>query len=271
MELKEKIRLTYEGLRDRETLAGELCPACKGGSSNEKTFSVSRREGRLLYICHRASCGVRGSTGSAGPSFSGGTKQVSTRGAVGRWAFREAASVTGSVKKILYDKYEITESQISRCKIGIDELTERLVLPVLSFRGDVEGATLRSLKVGEKPKSLTHTEPGAMAWYLNHNSDTLIIVEDQFSAIRASEYMNAVALLGVNLNDERADAIKKAGFKRVFIALDYDAFGVSLELSIKYRSYLNLIPLRLEKDIKDMSRQELEQWLESNNLMEVEV
>ena len=85
--------------------------------------------------------------------------------------------------------------------------------------GENTGAVLRSLS-GAKPKALTHTEDGAMAWYRNWQSDLLIIVEDQLSAIRASKYMNAVALLGTNLNEERAQAIARMKWFRVLIALD---------------------------------------------------
>lgn len=107
-----------------------------------------------------------------------------------------------------------------------------------------------------------------MAWYRNHGSDKLIIVEDQLSAIRAADFMNAVALLGVNINDDRAYEIKKGGFKEVFIALDNDAFGLTLSYSVKFRSYLNLVPLKLHKDIKDMNDDELVKWMVSNNLVE---
>ena len=265
MDITNAIKLEYEHLHDGEALAGELCPSCNGGPSSERTLSVSKRDGKLLYICHRASCGVRGAayTGSAGRSS---TKQVSTRGAVGRWAAREAEGISRGNRAYLSENYNIGGRHISKWGLGWDAISDRLVLPVLSFRGEMEGATLRSLS-GQKPKSLAHTEPMAMAWYPNHSSDSLIIVEDQLSAIRAADYMNAVALLGVNLNEERAKDIRSAKFDEVFIALDNDAFQLTLDYSIKYRSYLQLVPLKLEKDIKDMSTKELEAWLHSNAII----
>lgn len=265
MDITSAIKLEYEHLHDGEALAGELCPSCSGGSSSERTLSVSKRDGKLLYICHRASCGVRG-VAYAGSSGHSSTKQVSTRGAVGRWAAREAESIGVGDRKYLSENYSLEGRHISKWGLGWDSLTDRLVLPVLSFRGEMEGATLRSLS-GQKPKSLSHTESMAMAWYLNHSSDSLIIVEDQLSAIRAADYVNAVALLGVNLSDDRASVIRAAKFDEVFIALDNDAFQLTLDYSIKYRSYLQLVPLKLEKDIKDMSTKELEAWLHSNAIM----
>lgn len=269
MNVKQLIKQEYETLHEGMSLAGEECPSCKGGSANEKTLSVTMRDGKLLFICHRASCGVRGVVGVGSNVSSSMTTAtpVSTRGAVGRWIVRESTVLPPSVSKMLFNKYGITTAHTTKWKIGWDLDTDRLVLPVFSRRKELEGTTARSLS-GASPKSISHTEDGAMAWYLNPSSDSLIIVEDQLSAIRASDYMNAVALLGTNINEDRASLIRKGGYKDVFIALDKDAFNLTLNYSIKYRSTLKLIPLKLEKDIKDMYIFELENWLEVNNIKE---
>src|SRR5690606_18934666 len=106
------------------------------------------------------------------------------------------------------------------------------------------------------PKSMSHTEEGVMAWYTNRESRQLIIVEDIFSAIRAADYMNSVALLSTHLNDERVNAIREAGFSEAFIALDRDAFVKSVQYATQFRSRLRLIPVQLDKDIKDMTHEE---------------
>lgn len=115
---------------------------------------------------------------------------------------------------------------------------------------------LRALD-GRKPKAVSHTEKGAMAWYINRTTRSLIIVEDQLSALRASDYSNSVALLGTNLSEERVAEIKKSGFSPVFLALDNDAIAAAVRYVVRYRSTLPLRLLRLTKDIKDMSHEEL--------------
>jgi hypothetical protein len=60
-------------------------------------------------------------------------------------------------------------------------------------------------------------EQGVIAWYTNRTTRALIIVEDQLSAIRASDYV---------------------------------------KYAKQYRTYLGLRLLRLDKDIKDMSDKE---------------
>jgi len=95
-----------------------------------------------------------------------------------------------------------------------------------------------------------------MAWYTNRTTRTLIIVEDQLSAIRASDYVNSVALLGTNLNQERATEIREAGLRPAYLALDKDAWELSVRYAKQYRTYLGLQLLRLDKDIKDMTDEE---------------
>lgn len=257
MNAKDSILLDYAFLNEGETVTGELCPACQGGVSGDRAMAVSRRDGRLLWICYRASCSFKGS--SAGGVGYSGTKPVNTRGATGRWIKRDASSLPERVVCLLLERYAIDANDIARFGLGWSD--ERLMLPVYSLSGEEEGCTLRSLD-GAVPKSLAHIEPEAMAWYRNRNSDDLIIVEDQLSAIRASKYMNAVALLGTNLNQDRATQIRKAKFSKVLLALDADAFDKAVGMARKFRSYLPMDLLSLEKDLKDMSDIELKELLQ---------
>lgn len=259
MNPRDSILLDYSYLREGETVTGELCPACRGGINNDHALAVSRRDGRLLWVCYRASCGFKGaSTGSVGYT---GTTPVNTRGATGRWISREADSLPERVATLLHERYYIGPEQVGKWKLGWHD--NRLVLPVLNVAGEDDGCTMRSFD-GAKPKSLSHTEPEALAWYRNRASDSLVIVEDQLSAIRASKYVNAVALLGTNLNQSRATEIRKARFSNVMLALDADAFEKAVSYARKYRSYLPLTLLRLDKDIKDMKDEEVQQLLKDN-------
>lgn len=97
-----------------------------------------------------------------------------------------------------------------------------------------------------------------MAWYTNVRASGIIIVEDQLSAIRASAYLNSVALLGTNLNEERALEIRAANNSPVYLALDLDAIASAVKYVVKYRSVLPMQLVRLSKDIKDHSVKELD-------------
>lgn len=257
MNARDTLLLHYEGLSDGTSLAGELCPACDGGSTKEGSLSVSKREGLLLWQCHRASCGFAGASGSSGQTYQRTTKPVEVRGAVGRQIARECSVVDAQHRELLATKYFITENHIAKFGLGWDDDTDRLVLPVQNFRAERLGVTLRSFK-GERPKSKSHTEEDALAWYTNPATTSIIIVEDQLSAIRASDYLTSVALLGTHLNEERVSEIRNCSSGgSVYLALDADAWNKAINYAISYRSRLKLQLLKLSKDIKDHDPEEL--------------
>ena len=253
MSIRDELLLSYDGLGDGITLAGELCPACRGGSTEECTLSVTKEDGKLKWYCHRASCEFAGAEYS-GSNYSrpSTTKQVSCRGVVGRILAKRSEAIPDSIKEELFQKYSITDTHTARWGIGWDEQSRRIVLPVLGTNQEQLGAALRTLDKTVKPKTLSHTEQGAMAWYTNHTTKALIIVEDQLSAIRSADYMNSCALLGTNLSDERMEVIREAKFSPIYLALDKDAWSVAVKYAIKYRLQL----LRLNKDIKNMTNEE---------------
>lgn len=100
-----------------------------------------------------------------------------------------------------------------------------------------------------------------MAWFINPKQRGLIIVEDQLSAIRASDRVSAVALLGVHLNDERIKHIRAAALAPVFLCLDRDAGGTSIQHAIKYGPLLGFNIKFLDKDIKNMTPEEFDTFM----------
>lgn len=253
MNLRDRFILEYNDLAEGETRAGQLCPYCEGGPYGKRTLSVSRNNGILLWHCHRDSCTFSGRWGGRAGISKQGKKPA--RGMVGRTYVRTASSLPEDTKDYLQQRLLLTDRHIAKAQLGWDTETSRLVQPVFTYEGEVAGCCLRALD-GREPKSKGHTEEGVMAWYTNRNSQQLIIVEDIFSAIRASDYMNSVALLSTHLNDDRVEAIKEAGFDEAFIALDRDAFSKSVHYAAKFRSRLRLVPVQLSKDIKDMTHEE---------------
>ena len=253
MNLRDRFILEYSDLSEYETRAGQLCPLCEGGNDGRKTLSVSRRNGILLWHCHRDSCTFSGRYGGR----PGATKQKEkqSRGMVGRTYVRDAETIPEEARELLHDKYKLTGKHLSRAQYGWDRQSNRLVQPVLSSDGEVLGACLRALD-GREPKSLTHMEAHSVGWYRKRGSHSLIIVEDLFSALRASDYCNSVALMSTHLNEERINVMKRAGFNSAFIALDRDAYAKSIQYVMKFRSMIKLTPVSLSKDIKDMSIEE---------------
>ena len=133
----------------------------------------------------------------------------------------------------------------------------RLVMPVYNPEGEAYGYVARKLDNQPGPKTLSMINDSVGSWYLCSGSSELIVVEDQLSAIRASEYMNAVALLGTNLADGTLREIKAFNPSMTFIALDKDAFPLSIKMAHKVRKVVPTKVIRLTKDLKDMKEDEL--------------
>lgn len=260
--MREQMAIEYSYLADGDTLGGQLCPACKGGGSGEHSMSISRRGGSLLWKCHRSSCGFSGyrvSKEAGAISYhGGGTKVPTTKGVVGRIYYKEAAKLPEEIMEALSTKYYLNKRQLSL--LGWDEDTKRVALPVFNAESEVLGCVLRS-EQGDMPKALSYTEESAVALFRNPSSTNLIIVEDIYSALRASEYMNAVAILGTYLNPERVDTLAYLRCKKNYLALDADAYDKTIKYVREYRTQLPMIPVKIEKDLKNMDHDELKETL----------
>lgn len=256
--MREQLAIEYSYLSDGESIGGQLCPACKGGGSGEHSMSVSRRQEMLLWKCHRSSCGFSGYRASktigAIDYHGGGTKVPTTKGVVGRIYYKEATKLPAEIVEALSTKYHLNRRQLS-C-LGWDEDTNRVALPVFNAESEVLGCVLRS-ENGATPKALSYTEENAIALFRNPSSTSLIIVEDIYSALRASEYMNAAAILGTYLNPERVDTLAYLRCKKNYLALDADAYDKTIKYVQQYRNSLPMVPVKIDKDIKNHSEDEL--------------
>jgi hypothetical protein len=259
---RDEVVLEYSMLDDGTTSTGNVCPSCDGGANGDKSLAVTSTNGTLLWICYRASCGFKG-VHSIGASAFGKRQKHETKKSkalLGKMYALRSHALPDEIKEYLASKYNLYNEDFSRAHLGWEENQKRLVLPLLDVNGGCTGAALRSLS-GAKPKALTYAEPSQMAWYKNPTSTSLVIVEDQLSAIKASRYINAVALLGVNLNSDRARTIASEGFDNVYLALDKDALAISIKSAASLRSTLRVEVLSLQKDIKDMQDNDIKTLL----------
>ena len=252
---RDRVSLDYAYIGEGETVNGGTCPSCGGGVSGDRSLSVSRKDGVLLWICYRATCRFAGSSGRSTAGTVSNTSVPSSRAVAGRWIARDADSLPVEIREMLSTRYSIDPSLAARGGFGWSATDSRLTMPVRSYEGEELGVMLRALD-GRKPKVVSHTEKGAMAWYTNHTTPGIIIVEDQLSAVRASRYLSSVALLGTNLSEERVAEIRRTRNSPVYLALDNDAIVSAVRYVIKYRSTLPMQLVRLDKDIKDMTHEE---------------
>ena len=89
------------------------------------------------------------------------------------------------------------------------------------------------------------------------------MVEDSLSAMRLAPHTHSVALLGANLGGGRAEelAARAYDYKTIYLSLDKDATLSSLKQQREYAKMVKLTVLPLQRDIKDMSKEEFDSYL----------
>lgn len=233
------------------------CPRCEGGSSQEKnTLSITKHEdGSVVWQCFRNSCPEKGGT--------------NTDGRVSKVDIVEPAKPK---KKFDGTTKALTDFHLARIKKlwGIDDPPHWYFTPdyggriAMSVRGpkyNHRGWVLRDIRGAARVKALTYIEDNeeSLSWYKTQDpSAPTVLVEDIPSAVRASRYTNAVALLGTAVGMDKALEIADYTRGPVVIALDQDATAKSFEYAQRYKLlWREPRVLLLERDLKDMEEEEL--------------
>lgn len=235
----------------------EVCPACGGGSDNEKSLSLTLSEdGQVLWHCFRNKC-----TLDAGKS----TKHISINSGLVK------------PKRKVFDGlvYDLSEDVRQRVHAlwGITDFTHmywtdsyrgRLAMSIRSPKYLHRGWVLRDIYNKSDVKALSFIDEGeeGISWYKNHVGADTIIVEDIPSAVRASSVLNAVALCGTGVGLSRAMEIQEHAPGRKLVALDQDATAEAFRIARKWALlWGDVAVLPLKKDIKNMTEEELKELL----------
>lgn len=262
----QEIKLRAESLDLGETIR-EVCPSCRGGTSREKSFTISKLEdGSVRYNCFRAKC-----------SCSGGF--VSNKAQPSK-ALKDSTLVTAKRKENHEPKittYQLTVSDLAWIEkhwrianpssyffYRVIDYGGRIAMSIRGPRYQHRGWVLRDITGKAKTKALTYIKPGEvpLSWYKNHGNVGTIIVEDIPSAVRASVYMDAVALLGIGAGDDRAEEIAEYARGPIYIALDQDAIPQAIAMKNQWNLLWDsptVVPL--SKDIKDMTQEGLDDFM----------
>lgn len=272
LSLLAEIEDDYRLLADGVSTGGNVCPSCRGGRSKEGSFTVTRQGNLLKFKCHRNSCGFSGVTQRNGrPAVLGEpVPQRERKPARPDYADLRKGPLPQDVISMLGVRYCITPVSITKGQLQWTEEYSpaghgRVLMPVFDENGQEYGYTVRKFDDQPGAKTLSYLENGKGSWYFGPPRTSLkqlIIVEDQLSALRASHYLNSVALLGTNVTDGTLKVLKERKFDNVYIALDPDAFPTSIKLARRLRDAgVNVTVVKLTKDIKNMNDIELLDWL----------
>lgn len=282
-ELVTELIHKYSELEPGTTVSGLVCPKCDGGSTRERSFNVScveevssRNNSTLKWMCHRSSCGFKGTLiagdhslrQARGESEGAHSPPVKVEAPTLEERIGPLNEVPSITKDYLINERYLTEQTITKCGLRWSPRYHRLYIPLRDAQLSTIGCVLRSFDKSRQPKTLTFYEKGAtstLGWFTAGRDGLLYIVEDVFSAMRLQQFgISAISLCGTNLNDARLLEVAANGGKSTYnpvLALDLDALGKAVDVMRHARSFLPSIQVRkITKDFKDLTPQELEDY-----------
>lgn len=242
------------------------CPKCGG----KNTYTEWMDGATLKYNCYRQSCTHRGRKRMRELTKDDINSMVSNANAASNTEFIPPLHWTlwdsnDNCTELLetYDTAGAIDAYNIPC--WYDPKMHRLVLG-LQWEDKLYGAIGRKLTGGVGPKWYVYkrmSDAMFCAPCVQH-SDTLLLIEDAFSALRAAPYVNAKALLSTSIN---ASMISMLGtkWKRVIVALDPDAAKKNLSIQHRLQAYYDNVRIEpIKKDIKYFSDYELAELLHGN-------
>lgn len=258
-----------------------MCPVCNGGSSKEKSLSVTRRsETEASFNCFRNKCNLGGGHVALFSDVDGNVLKYNStpKKPANNDITHNLASLDMECVEFFMNKYHMTPAMLAygRFQTTFDR---RIYMWIFGPRRLKRGGSVRKYKelyVGRReytsiPKNMIHyngTDNLALSWYFHlcsrrKASDTLIIVEDIPSALRLTPYTDAVALLGTAFSPEKQREVRRMGYDRIILALDEDATAKAIKIKQECSLYLpSLEVLPLVRDIKDCTVPQLEEVLD---------
>lgn len=229
-----------------------MCPSCSGGTTREESLSIREVEGGIIKLsCWRASCGFYA------VSFIDPAARLQSRNLKeGRPYIDKLLPIDGTLELALAMNYGLKKRlyhahgwrQAANC--------ETLVMPILSPFGLTRGHMSRTFTEPKRVMAYKTTSQPWLDWWNFGVCDLLVVVEDSLSACRLAQLgYTAVALLGTSIGAEDAREIASCASSstRVYLALDRDAFDKSLKLCRRHRHIVNMLPVCLDEDIKNMA------------------
>jgi hypothetical protein len=265
----DAIELEYGDLADGTTLSGQLCPACEGGSSRERTMSVTAKEGMILFHCHRATCPFSGVVLSNGARRANGELPKERR-----YPLIKGQPVEQSLIRLLSAKYGVKDFVLEYASLrwtgeGDGPYSKRVAFPIFDPDGNERGVSYRSYIQGVQPKAIVELKSAdaiKACWYkMMRKSDSLVIVEDQMSALKLAPHTHTVALLGTHVSQQLVDEIVNGNYDRVRISLDQDAVYEAVKLQLRMRHRVpGILVASIQKDIKDFTAEEVKQYVQEH-------
>jgi len=232
------------------------CPFCGG----RNTFTLSNVDGKRVWNCYKASCGIRGVASGERTldglrrKLNGGICDTNTRRRVELPRHTSNPRHHEDVMRYLQAVHSIEAFNEGLCTIRFSPADNR----VLFYMNSGEGAMGRALD-NRKPKWKAYGNTSGLLTV--GEGDHAVVVEDAASACSVARLPNTTgaALLGTNMSAEQRRQL--LGFSKITICLDADASAKAVKLKGKLEG-LTLTRVRLiEQDMKYMTAEQIERVL----------
>jgi len=253
--MNSEIILLGTNLSEGESLR-TICPVCRGGTSEERSLSITKDGDGLVWQCFRATCGVSGATNRVASSKSQ-QKRLTVQKPTWEGTTYELPT---KVKDRVQTLWGITDPPHW---YWTTDFGGRVAMSVRSPQDTHRGWVLRALTPARtKVLNYMNSNEESLSWYKTSPYASTVLVEDIPSALRASKYVNSVALLGTGVGFSRATEIAENTSQTVIVALDQDAIDLSFKWAKKYKlMWGDVKVLPLKKDMKNMTEQDLRELL----------
>lgn len=235
-------------LDDIELTEGESlrqnCPECGG----RNTFTVSRKHGKLVWNCYKASCSCSGAK----------HKNYSMDTIVSKIRRKETQQTTSCpftlpdyFLNVLYEEHkEYLESvHATDAETRLDIKENRVVFVIRDPDSDeIVGAIGRAMNRKKLPKWKRYDRNPDLLFFSGYGT-TGVLVEDVASACAVgSAGYTGVALLGTSLHDAHISRLLR--FRNLIVALDKDASQKGIKIKKRLDSYRPTSVALLPGDLK---------------------
>lgn len=161
----------------------------------------------------------------------------------------------------------ITDKLKREYSIGYSERLKRVVMPIFDSEGTLTWYQCRALLKGQTPKYLQPKGDKHSVVFQSklreteHNTSTIVVVEDIMSAIRVGELSTTVSLLGTKATTSQVNYLSK--YDKVITWLDSDKAGKRGSASIRQSCDLltETYNIVTEHDPKFYSKQQIKEIL----------
>jgi hypothetical protein len=243
-----------------------ICPFCQGGKSREVSFRIKNSNHKIEYNCFRAKCKESGDILTYGEA-----KRLDRRPSKVRPFTKDLVSLPEVIYEQLFAPYNLELEFVKSQGVKFIPEMHRAWLPILAPAGFQIGGTARACDDSQQPKAITYIDEDYPLGHFpilpqegkQYAGKSLILLEDQISAMKVSLVNPCCALLGVAPQPGLDKLIISLSPAEIIIMFDGDeaGYGAAAKAGRRFSSFLptRVVGTPRGYDPKDLSLKQIQQ------------